>query len=110
MQVQAIAAARRARSRRREHPRSFLVARQPLVAFFVEKGETHEPSRSGSQTVAEVDAHLAAAHGAGPAIVFPGGFKGPLHRVDVNGGPVIAVTKLNAGDGERVHGMAAFSP
>ena len=43
-------------------------------------------------------------------IVFPGGFKGPLHRVDVNGGPVIAVTKLNPDDGERAHAWPHFLP
>ncbi len=40
----------------------------------------------------------------------PGALKGPLHRVDVDGGPVTAVTKLNPDAGERAHAWPCFLP
>jgi eukaryotic-like serine/threonine-protein kinase len=63
------------------------------------------------QTVAEVDVYPRGGTWSGSGvIVFPGSFKGPLHRVDVIGGPVIPVTKLNVDDGERAHVWPCFLP
>ena len=82
------------------------------VAFFVgRKLKRTNLLGQDPQTVAEVDVHArGGTWSASGVIVFPGGFKGPLHRVDVNGGPVIAVTKLNLGDGERAHAWPHFLP
>ena len=80
------------------------------VAFFVgRKLKRTNLFRQDPQTVAEVDVQPRGGTWSGSGvIVFPGGFEGQLHRVDVNGGPVIAVTKLD--DGERAHAWPHFLP
>jgi DNA-binding winged helix-turn-helix (wHTH) protein len=73
------------------------------IAFFVgRKLKSTSLFGQDPQTIAEADTDpRGGTWSASGVIIFPGRFKGPLHRVDDDGGPITAVTTLNPDAGER---------